>query len=137
MQHPHPANTPSAGWTTICNNSQQQPFPLASSNLLPLGQKPPWTGMPQTGVGGPPDRFPEAVFCKGRRESTPFQSHLGQRSFMLVSEATGRRWHAVNSVRVCGFGEVFRAVELVAHSSGMWRHEHSYVAIKVRFLAPC
>lgn len=50
---------------------------------------------------------------------------------MLVSEASGRRWHVLSSVRVCGFGEVFRAVELVVLPSGEWGHEHSYFAVKV------
>lgn len=48
-------------------------------------------------------------------------------TFTLVSEATGRRWMAVNSSRECQFGEVLRAVELTGEAAA----PPVYFAIKV------
>ncbi|CAM9489710.1 unnamed protein product [Ectocarpus fasciculatus] len=47
-------------------------------------------------------------------------------SFTLVSQATGRRWRAIDSSRECQFGEVLRAVEL----SGEAAARPAYFAIK-------
>lgn len=103
------------------------------ANLLPMAPKSACAGMPQNNsMGSLPEPFQDPVFSRGRRDSSPFPSDMGKRAFMLLSESSGRRWHTVSSVRVCGFGEVFRAMELVALPSGAWGHEQSYFAIKVR-----
>eukprot|EP00903_Cladosiphon_okamuranus_P009712 g9237.t1 len=44
----------------------------------------------------------------------------------LVSQATGRRWMAINSSRECQFGEVLRAVELTGEAAA----QPAYFAIK-------
>lgn len=67
-----------------------------------------WSSMPSKNYGSRPEPFSRPMVWRGRREASPIPSDLGagKRGFMLVSEATGRRWHALRSVRVCQFGEV-------------------------------
>lgn len=48
-------------------------------------------------------------------------------TFTLVSQATGRRWMAVDSCRECQFGEVLRAMELTGETAA----PPAYFAIKV------
>lgn len=73
--------------------------------------------------------FPQAKFAAGRRivdKSGAF--------YTLVSQATGRCWRAIDSVRECQFGEVLRAVEIrKSPSSGKW--EHATVASRPTFFA--
>lgn len=67
-----------------------------------------WAGMHMQNQSSRPEPFPQPMVWRGRREASPIPSDLGagKRGFMLVSEVTGRRWHALSSVRVCQFGEV-------------------------------
>lgn len=67
-----------------------------------------WAGMHMQNQSSRPEPFPQPTVWRGRREASPIPSDLGagKRGFMLVSEVTGRRWHALSSVRVCQFGEV-------------------------------
>ncbi|CAM9223909.1 unnamed protein product [Sphacelaria rigidula] len=111
-------------------NNHHNILPLQSPAILT--SKPVWIGgMSQhNNLAVLPEPFPEPAFAHGRRETSQFPSDVNNRGFMLVSEASGRRWHVLSSVRVCGFGEVFRAVELVVLPSGEWGHEHSYFAVK-------
>lgn len=46
--------------------------------------------------------------------------------FTLVSQATGRSWRAIDSLKECQFGEVLRAVEVTKAGT------HAQFAIKVR-----
>lgn len=104
------ANSPT-GWPV-----QQQARARTMNEMLPLSasklvQDQCWTaGMTGNNqiYASRPQPFPEAVFWRGRREQSPIPSELGagKQGFMLVSEATGRRWHVLSSVRVCQFGEV-------------------------------
>lgn len=51
------------------------------------------------------------------------------RGFMLVSQATGRSWRAIDSLKECQFGEVLRSVEVTKAGT------HAQFAIKVRMHA--
>lgn len=50
-------------------------------------------------------------------------------SFILASQATGRRWMVISSSRKCQFGQVLRAVELTEDSDATG--SSAYFAIKV------
>ncbi|CAM9696978.1 unnamed protein product [Ectocarpus sp. 4 AP-2014] len=50
--------------------------------------------------------FPMPTFSKALKV-------IGNESYTLRSQATGRRWRAVSSSRECQFGEVLRAVEVI------------------------
>lgn len=91
------------------------PLPLIASKDL---QDYRWTSMPNNNLGSRPEPFPQPVLWRGRREVSPIPSDLGagKRGFMLVSEGTGRRWHAVSSVRVCQFGEVSMLAYVYDHN---------------------
>ncbi|CAN0373333.1 unnamed protein product, partial [Laminaria digitata] len=69
------------------------------------------------GSGGPlslpPPRFTAAM-----------RVLVDDRSFTLVSQATGRSWRAIDSLKECQFGEVLRAVEVTKAGS------HAQFAIK-------
>ena len=53
---------------------------------------------------------------------------------MLASGASGRRWHVIDVVRSCLYGEVLRAVEVASSPfPGNWGpSEQRHFAIKVR-----
>lgn len=77
---------------------------------------------PTVGAGRDgPMSFPTPKFSAALKE-------VEDDTFTLISQATKRRWRAVNSSRECQFGEVLRAVELTGEVTA----PPTYVAIKVR-----
>lgn len=91
---------------------------------------------PTGSCGSAPLSFPPPTFGAGRiiSQAGGARDHSDSAGYILVSEGTGRRWLAIDSIRECQFGEVVRAVELFKNAFGQWVHAAgppAYVAIKV------